>query len=439
MSKPSPKPMHLGWFMGFSPDEWNTPFGNGGQPWDGQFFVEMAKTLERACFDFLMVEDTLMVSEAYGHSMDVYLKHALMAPKHDPAPLAALMTSATRHIGVITTMSTMAYPPFMLARLASTLDHIAGGRFGWNIVTSGENAAAQNFGMDALPPREDRYAMAEEYMDVVGQLFGSWEPGAVVLDREAERYADSSKVHTIDFEGKYYKVRGPLNTVPSPQGRPFYMQAGGSPRGRDFAAKHADGIVAVGNGIAGMKAFRADIHDRARKFGRDPEQIKIFFCITPILGETHDEAVAKHQRLINSDRFIEQSLAFIAGVTDIDFSKFDLDQPLPKLTTNGEQGSLDKFAQWGSGKTLRQLVVEASGGLVSSIELIGTPDEVAEQMGDAMAEVGGDGFLICSPSLLVERRHLIEVADGLIPALQRRGLARKEYTRKTLRETVLEF
>ena len=433
------KKFHLGWFLGFSPDEWNEPFANGGSPWDGDFYVEMAKSLERACFDFMMVEDTLMVSEAFGGSMEVYLKHALMAPKHDPAPLAALMAAATRNIGIVTTMSTMAYPPFHLARLCSTLDHLSKGRFGWNIVTTGENASAQNFGMDALPSREVRYEMADEYVDLVRRLFDSWEPDAVVMDRESGTYADHAKVHTINFEGKYFKSRGPLNTVRSPQGRPAFVQAGGSPRGKDFAAKHADIVVAVGAGVAGMKKYRDDIRDRAAKAGRDPDDIKVFFCITPTLGETEEEAQAKHQRMINSDRFIEQSLAFIAGVTDIDFSKFDLDQPLPHLTTNGEQGSLDKFAQWGSGKTLRQLVIEASGGLVSSIELIGTPDQVAQRMGEAMEEVGGDGFLLTSPSLRMSRRYIIEVTDGLVPALQRRGLVRTEYASSTLRETVKEF
>ncbi|MDE1173156.1 MAG: NtaA/DmoA family FMN-dependent monooxygenase [Parvibaculaceae bacterium] len=433
------KQFHLGWFLGFSADEWNEPFSNGGSPWNGDFYVEMARSLERACFDFMMVEDTLMISEAFGHSMETYLKHGLMAPKHDPAPLAALMTAATRHLGVVTTMSTMAYPPFMLARLCSTLDHISNGRTGWNIVTTGENASAQNFGMDELPSREVRYEMADEYVDVVCKLFDSWDEDAVILDRERGYYADHNKVRTIDFEGKYYKVRGPLNTVRSPQGRPAFVQAGGSPRGRAFAAKHADAIVAVGNGPAGMKKYRDEIRALTAEAGRNPDDVKIFFCITPTLGETDEEAQARHARMINSDRFIEQSLAFIAGVTDIDFSKFDLDKELPPLTTNGEQGSLDKFAQWGSGKTLRQLVIEASGGLVSSVELIGTPDTVAKKMGEVMEEVGGDGFLITSPSLRMSRRYITEVTDGLVPALQRLGLTRTVYTTNTLRETMKEF
>ena len=159
------QPFHLAWFMNFTPGEWDHPLASGGAPWDGQFYVDMALALERACFDYIMIEDTLMVSETYGSSAEAGLKHAQMVPKHDPSPLAALIAAATRRMGVVATFSTLSYPPFMLARLCSTLDHIAGGRFGWNIVTSGEELAAQNFGMDHLPPRQQRYDAADEYVE----------------------------------------------------------------------------------------------------------------------------------------------------------------------------------------------------------------------------------------------------------------------------------
>ncbi|HEY9644220.1 MAG TPA: NtaA/DmoA family FMN-dependent monooxygenase [Coleofasciculaceae cyanobacterium] len=435
------KPFHMGWFTNFTTDEWNGTFANGGSPWDGKFYVEMAQALERACFDYIMLEDKLAVPETYGGSAEVYLKHGLgMAPKHDPVPLATLIGASTRHLGVVATMSTLSYPPFLLARLCSTVDHICGGRFGWNIVTSAENAAAQNFGLDELPPRELRYDMADEYLDLVNQLFDSWEPDAVMVDRETSTYADFKKVHPIHFKGKYFKSRGPLNTTPSPQGRPTYVQAGGSPKGRHFAAKHADSIIAVSQGIAGMKEYRDDVRARAAAQGRNPDDIKVLFLIAPILGATEEEAQAKYQRLLSSSDFITLNLSLISAITDIDFKKFDLDQPLPeRLVTNGEQGSLDSFQQWGSGKTLRSLVVEASGGIVASIELVGTPDQVADRMGEAMEEVGGDGFLITSMVQSVNRLQVIEVTDGLIPALQRRGLVRQAYQHKTLRETLREF
>ncbi|MCS0502644.1 NtaA/DmoA family FMN-dependent monooxygenase [Ancylobacter mangrovi] len=434
------KRFHLAWFMNFTPDEWREPFGQGGYPWDGQFYIDMAQSMERACFDLIMIEDKLMVPETYGGSRDLSLKHAMMVPKADPAPLAVAMGMATKHLGVVATMSTMAYPPFMLARLSSTIDSLTKGRFGWNVVTSAEDLMAKNFGMDRLPAREDRYAMADEYMDVVGKLFESWEPDAVVLDRKNGVYADGSKIHTVDHKGKYYQVRGPLNTVPSPQRRPVYLQAGASPRGRDFAAQHADAIVSVANGVEGMKEFRTDIRARAEKFGRNPDDIKVFFCICPSLGETEEEAQARYRNVTMSDNFVTDVLISISAITEIDFAQFELDKPLPeKLVTNGESGTLDKFQQWGSGKTLRQLAADGGGGLVSSMELIGTPAQVAEKMGAAMAEVGGDGFLITTPVLRVSRRYITEICDGLVPELQSRGLVRTEYKHQLLRDNLREF
>ncbi len=287
----SAQPFHLGWFMNVTPGEWDHPLASGGAPWDGQFYVDMALALERACFDYIMIEDTLMVSETYGGSAEAGLKHAQMVPKHDPSPLAALIAAATRRMGVVATFSTLSYPPFMLARLCSTLDHIAGGRFGWNIVTSGEELAAQNFGMDHLPPRQQCYDAADEYVDVVCQLFDSWDADAVVMDRATGTYADYRKVRPINFEGSYFKVRGPLNTVRSPQGKVAFVQAGGSPRGRAFAARHADSIIAVANGIAGMKQYREDVRGQAAKFGRNPDHAKVLFLVYPILAETDEEAV----------------------------------------------------------------------------------------------------------------------------------------------------
>lgn len=433
-----PKRFHLGWFTNFITDEWNKPFASGGSPWSGDFYVKMAQAMERACFDYIMLEDTLMISDSYGGTMEAYLKNAIAVPKHDPAPLAALIGANTSKMGVVATLSTMAYPPFMLARLCTTLDHICKGRFGWNIVTSGENHAARNFGLDELPPRQARYDMADEYVDLCLKLWKSWDPDAVVLDRKTNTYADYTKVRPINFEGKYYKCRGPLNTAPSPQGRPAFVQAGGSPRGRQFAAVTADSIIAPSSGIAGNKAYRDDVRARAAASGRNPDEIKVLFVVAPVLGETDAEAQAKFERIRTAPGYIEMALANISNITDIDFSKFDLDKELPPLTTNGEQGSLDAFAQWGSGKTLRQLVMEqVSRGLDG---MVGTPQRVANRMGEIMEGIGGDGFLITRPhTTFVSSQYITEICEGLVPELQRLGLVRTEYTKSTLRETLREF
>jgi FMN-dependent oxidoreductase (nitrilotriacetate monooxygenase family) len=430
------KRFHIGWFLNFVADEWNGNWGDGGADWSGDFYVEMGQALERACFDYMIIEDKLMVSDAYGASMEVNLKHGI-APKHDPVPLAVLVARATSRLGVVPTMSTSFYPPFLLARLCSTIDHIAGGRLGWNIVTSGEDRAAQNFGLDQLYEHDERYLMAHEYLELVCQLWDSWEPDAVIRDRATGVYADYNKVHTIDFEGKYHRSRGPLNTVRAPQGRPVLCQAGASPKGRDFAAKYADTVIAYAGPPAEMKAFRDDIRARMEGHGRKPDDCKVMYIIQPIVADTEREAIAKRTRWFEDPLFIEAMLAGIASITEVDFAQYDWDEvPAQDLTTNGEQNSLDTFLQRGSGKTLRELVV---GGLGSAAQLVGTPDQVAEEMGEIMEEVGGDGFLVTSPVMRLNRRYVTEITDGLVPALQRKGLTRTSYTFEQFRDNLLEF
>ena len=261
-------------------------------------------------------------------------------------------------------------------------------------------------------------------------------------DHASGTYVDASKVHPVHFEGKFYRSEGPLNTVRCPQGRPAFIQAGGSARGRAFAAKHADSIIASTNGHAGMRAYRDDVRAAAERQGRDPDSIKVLFLVAPFVADTMEEARSRYDRLIEAPDFIERTLAAFGSFVDIDFSRYDLDEKLPALTTNGEQGALDKFTQTGLGqaphvKTLRQLVRDS--GTSSSLELVGTPDHVAQLMGEAMEAVGGDGFLITHPFGGLTRNYVTSITEGLVPALQRRGLARTTYTRRTLRDTLLEF
>ncbi|MCW2551703.1 MAG: FMNH2-dependent monooxygenase [Mycobacterium sp.] len=427
---------HLGWFLNFVTDEWNGTWGDGGRDFTGDFYVEVARDLERAKFDYVLIEDKLMVSTAYGGTMEHDLKHGVN-PKHDPVPLAVLMANATSRLGVVPTMSTSFYPPFLLARLASTIDHIARGRFGWNVVTSAEDRSAQNFGLDKLWEHDERYVRAAEYLELVSKLWESWEPDAVERDQMTGTFANFKKVHTVDFEGKYFKSRGPLNTAPSPQYRPTIAQAGASPPGRELAAKHADTIVTPANGVEEMKAYRDDIHARMEAIGRDPAHCKVLYLVSPIVADTHDEALAKRERWFSDPLYIEYMLAEISSITEIDFAQFDLDQPLPELWTNGERGALASFVAGGKDKTLRELVT--GSGMSSNIPFVGTPAEVAEEMGDVMAQVGGDGFLITSPVMRLNRRYVTEITDGLIPELQRRGLARSEYTTTMLRDHLREF
>jgi alkanesulfonate monooxygenase SsuD/methylene tetrahydromethanopterin reductase-like flavin-dependent oxidoreductase (luciferase family) len=245
-------------------------------------------------------------------------------------------------------------------------------------------------------------------------------------------------VRPIHFEGKYFKCRGPLNVAPSPQIQPTFVQAGGSPRGRTFAAETADSIIAPSWGIAGNKAYRDDVRAKAAAAGRNPDDIKVLFLAAPIIGATEKAAWERYHAIAEAPLYCEKVLAGMSSITDIDFSVFSLDEPLPQLTTNGEQGSLDAFAQWGSGKTLRQLCVDQ---LTRGLDgLVGTPDQVAKHMHEIMEAVGGDGFLITRPNTtLISRQYISEICEGLVPALQRRGAVRTEYKGNTLREVLREF
>ncbi len=431
------RPFHLGWFTNFMPPVWEGPWvENDPMGWvDGSFHVDLARSMERAGFDFLMLEDSEMVPDAFGGTMHFALKYANQAPKLDPLLLSTIVARETKHLGVITTMSTSFFPPFILARAMASVDHISGGRAGWNIVTSSEDRAAQNFGMDKLHEHDDRYDRADEYTELIKALWQSWEPDAIRADRASTTFADADKVHVLDFVGKYYSSRGPLNAPRPPQGTPVICQAGSSERGREFAARHAEVILAVPTGLEKMKAFRDDIRVRMEKIGRSPDSCKIMFIAQPVLGTSAPEAQARWDQMWEPTQSnVERGLMGMSTVTDIDFSSFDLDAPLPKdLTTNGHQSSLKNF--YGYGETLREIAMTWLNHYADET-LKGTPAAVAARMAEIMDYVGGDGFLITGP---MSRRYITEVTEGLVPALRERGLVRTSYAGATLRENLLAF
>jgi FMN-dependent oxidoreductase (nitrilotriacetate monooxygenase family) len=435
------KPFHLGWFLqGSSAQAWGESWtGHIGTTWMvPELFIDLARSLERACFDYVLIEDSSYVGESWGGSTELYLKHAIAVPRQDPSVVASLMTQATSRIGIVPTFGTYAYPPYLLARLVATLDQVSEGRIGWNAVTGSSDFAAMNFGMPGMPEHDLRYDMADEYMEVCRRLWASWEPGAIIADRHSGCLVDHTKVHAVNFEGRYFKTRGPLNSGPCPQGQPVIAQAGGSPRGRQFAAQYADTIVAHIKGIAGMKAYRDDVRARMMACGRDPDRCKVLFLVAPIIGETEQEAQEQQcLRAVRAAAQVPQRLAHLGKITNIDFGRFDLDKPLPDdVTTNGHQQTLDEFRRKYAGKTLREAMSDHSASDLS-IDLVGTPDTVAARMGEVMEEVGGDGFLFTLPN--VNRRTLAEVEDGLVPALQERGLVRAAYAHKQFRDNLLEF
>jgi FMN-dependent oxidoreductase (nitrilotriacetate monooxygenase family) len=427
---------HLAWFLsqGYGPKSWRSIWpGSDLNRWMmPDIFIDLAKGLERACMDYMIIEDSSMVPYTYKGTHDTYLQYAASSPKLDPAVLVPHLAMATKHLGLVPTLSTSEYPPYLLARLVNSLDHVTEGRIGWNCVTGSNDGAAENYGHVGQKPHDERYEVADEFADVVTRLWEAWEPDAVVLDRETPMFADGKKVHPINHEGKYFKVRGPINAPRSPQGRVPICQAGGSPRGQAFASKWADTIITEGVSIPAMKAYRDRVRQQAVAHGRDPDSIKLLFLAYPIVDTTMEAARERRAReQAESQKYMDKELSTMSRLTNIDFAQFPIDEPLPELATNGHQSSLAKWI----GKTPRQVVTTFSNK--GGIDFTGTADHVAGLMQEIMEEVGGDGFLLFNAHF--DRRYIMEICDGLVPDLQRRGLVRKAYAHQHFRDNLMEF
>ncbi|MCA0301812.1 MAG: NtaA/DmoA family FMN-dependent monooxygenase [Proteobacteria bacterium] len=430
----SVKPIKLGWFLGnsFGVHGWSQPWAGTGPRdwWQPDLHVDLARALERACFDFMLLEDSLFVPDNYGNSMEFYLSRALRAPKNDPLPLVPLLVQATQRLGIVPTISTSFYPPYLLARLMATLDLMSRGRVGCNFVTSTAERAAQNFGLDAHIEHDLRYEMADEFVDLVKQLWDSWDADAIVMDEKKGVFVDHNKVHPIDFKGRFFSSRGPLNTARPAQGHPVLVQAGNSPQGQAFASKHMDIVLCAVSTAAEMKAYRASLREKVAAAGRDPDSCKVLYVVMPTVGETDAEAAERvKRRQAAKEKAPEMALAQMGSLTDIDFSVFDIDAPIAELTTNGQQGTLKRFLK--QGKTLREIAANYRYGYE---DLVGTPDTIARQMGELMEEVGGDGFMFTGT---VTRRYVAEITDGIVPALQKRGLSRTAYAHEHFRDNLL--
>ena len=429
---------HLGWFLGpgITIQGWNEPGFAPGYDWTKpDIFVDAARALERACFDVFILEDSSAVPYAYKGSMDFYLKHATMTPKFDPVMLTPYLIQATRHIGLAPTLTTTFYPPWLLARSLSTLDHFSSGRIAWNIVTATSDAAAQNYGLDKQIEHDLRYDMADEFVDCVSQLWDAWEPDAVVMDEANHTFIDPAKVKAVNFEGKFYKTRGPLNVPRSPQGRPVFVAPGGSPRGRKFAGRNAEIVLAGGETVADMKGYRDDVLEHATALGRDPTKIKTMFTCVPTVVKSADEVEDTKKALAAMRaKHLERGLAAMSFLSGLDFSKFDLDTPMPEIKTNGMQTLLRTFKNAGPKATLRDVVTKPNGQ--GFTHFVGTADQIAGQMQESMEEIGGDGFLVTGH---LKPKYVASIVDELVPALWKRQLTRRDYSHDHFRDNMMAF
>ncbi len=429
---------HLGWFLGpgITIQGWNEPGYSPGYDFTKpDIFVDAARALERACFDVFILEDSSAVPYAYQGKMDFYLKNAVMTPKFDPVMLTPYLIAATKHIGLGPTLTSTFYPPWLLARSLATLDHYSSGRIAWNIVTATSDAAAQNYGLDMQIEHDLRYDMADEYVECVSQLWDAWEPDAVVMDDATHTFIDPKKVKVVDFKGKYYKTRGPLNVPRSPQGRPVFIAPGGSPRGRKFAGRNAEIVLAGGETVADMKGYRDDVMNHAKELGRDTSKIKtLFTCVPTVVKSASEVADTKDQMAKARAHHFERGLAAMSFLSGLDFSKFDPDKPMGEFTTNGMQTLLRTFKNAGPTATLREVVTKPSGQGFTNF--IGTADQIAGQMQESMEEIGGDGFLIAGH---IKPKYVSSITDELVPALWKRQLTRRDYGAAHFRDNMTAF
>ena len=391
---------------------------------------DLARTLERGMFDGIFFADTPGVFDRYRDSHEDAVRHGVCWPNLDPVVLLSALASATTHLGLATTMSTGSYHPWTIVRQLGTLDYLSGGRIGWNIVTGHLRGEHRALGLTKYE-HDQRYDRADEYMEVCYKLWNSIHDGAIVEDREAGVLADPDKVDFIEHNGEYFSCETVGPVPPSPQGRPVLFQAGSSGRGQQFALEHAEVVFSIQPNLAGMTKYMDEFRATAKEAGKPAPPVS--FGIQPIVGGTEEEAQAKLDALVEKLP-IEGCLARMSGTMGMDFSKFDIDQPLEEMETSGSQGLMKAFANIVGEKPLTMREVAVKWGLaVGKPQLVGTPEQVADQMEQMWRETGCFGFNV-TPTVMAS--SVEDFVDQVVPVLQKRGIYRTEYEGTTLRENL---
>jgi FMN-dependent oxidoreductase (nitrilotriacetate monooxygenase family) len=396
-------------------------------PW-----VELAQILEKGCFDALFLADVVGVYDDYKGGPETSIIHGMQVPVNDPAMLIPAMAHATKNLGFAFTSSVLQSHPFSFARQMSTLDHLTNGRVAWNIVTSYLPNAGANFGLGGLPSHNDRYDLADEYIDVTYKLWeGSWEDDAVLRDRERGIYADPAKIHKINHVGNHYEVAGPHLSEPSPQRTPLLFQAGSSTRGRQFAAKHAECVFIVESRetLKGRANVITDIRNQATRLGRNPEDILFIQGVSPVVGGTEAEAKAKEAEYLEQFS-TEGSLAHLSGSVGVDLGAINLDEPLQKIDSQSMRGFVKSLIESTPDKT--QTFRDLIRTRISGQFLTGAPEQIADAL-QRWHGLGVDGFNIVYS---ITPGTFVDFIDSVVPILQSRGLMQKEYTPGPLRQKI---
>lgn len=418
--------LHLNVFLhgcGHHGAAWRMPGSPIAELGDIRYYERLAQTAERGLFDAVFFAD----GQSAGDPAAGPLWHL------EPLTMLAAIARATDRIGLVATVSSTFYEPFHAARMLASLDHISGGRVGVNVVTSMFDAEARNHGMATMPSHAERYARAAEFIDVALGLWNSWDDGALLRDR-AGCYADAALVRPVLHEGSHFRVDGPLNVPRSPQGSPVLFQAGASEPGRELAARYAEGVYAVAYDLPSAQAYYRDVKRRISEAGRDPEAVAIMPGLVTYVAATEGEARAK-QAAVDARLPVEASLAQLGRFVQRDCSGWELDAPVPALVPasdfTGPQGRYATILRIIETErpTVRQLLgrLAAGGGHVT---MVGTPEQVADEMQRWFGQGGADGFNLMPPLLPESLEDFVKL---VVPVLQRRGLFRTEYTGSTLR------
>ncbi|MGY0694450.1 LLM class flavin-dependent oxidoreductase [Virgibacillus sp. FSP13] len=417
-----------------SPGLWTHPEDESHRYKDSEYWIELAKLLERGRFDAVFIADVLGTYDVYQGSRDAAVRQGAQSPVNDPLLVVPLMSAVTKHLGFGVTASVTHEHPYPFARRMTTLDHLTKGRVGWNIVTSYLKSAAVNMGLADQMKHDERYDIAAEYLDVCYKLWEeSWEDNAVKVDKENGIYTDPDKVHDIHHEGKYFKVPGAHLSEPSPQRTPVLYQAGASTKGRAFAAENAECVFIGAPTLAvakeTVKRLRADI----KKTGRSPEEVQILTMFTPIVGKTEAEANAKfvdYQQHISH----EGALALFGGWTGIDLSVYEPDQVISYIENDSIRSALEGFTKMDPNKgwTVEEIKNFVGIGGMSAYT-VGSPEQVADTMEQWVNEAGVDGFNIAYAITPGTFKDFIEY---VVPILQERGLVQREYEGSSLRDNL---
>ncbi|GMK57997.1 hypothetical protein CspeluHIS016_0500290 [Cutaneotrichosporon spelunceum] len=422
-----------------SPGLWTYPSDQASTYKDLEYWTNLAQLLERGGFDTLFLADVVGIYDVYRGSRDAAVRSASQVPVNDPVGPISAMAAVTKRLGFGVTVSLTYELPYAFARRMSTLDHLTKGRVAWNIVTSYLKSAATNLGLEMQVPHDERYNIAEEFMEVCYKLWeSSWEDDAVLQPMEAAEkgiYADPGKVHDIEHEGKYFRVPGAHLCEPSPQRTPYLFQAGASTKGQAFAAKHAESVFIAGPTIPHLKKITSGIRASAREQGRDPTSVKVFALVTIITGPTEDEAQAKYDEY-RQHANIEGALALYGGWAGVDLSAIDVDQPLEYVENDAIRSVNRMWSKQGPGDlvwTPRKIAEKISIGGLGPL-IVGSATNVANQLEQWVDEADLDGFNL---AYAVTPSTFEDIIEFIVPELRHRGRLpeqAEDAPRKTLRE-----